>query len=772
MSVNVFLYGSLLAVRLLCALFSPSFVHPDEFHQLSEPTVSAALSVDATVAWEFATRPHTVTLPVDDDSGAFNVTACSASHAPLRSVAAGPLWFAVLPSLALVRPLLPWLPIAWRSWVVASVPRVAFFLLSLALDAALLLMAERGVGASVSGTDALLALASSHAVLVFHARTFSNAVESVALALLLAVVLLTQTAPRVSMRTVLVGAALFGAVSAWGVMVRFTFVAFAAPAALMTLSAAYRRARALRDLYTPAELSVLFLAPIAVAVAAFCVCVTSMAFVDELWFGTRRLALWSATGAEPQALALHDLLPTLARPWLWARVGELAPPPSPMASWHGMQRWLSCLAPLNALRYNTQTSNLAEHGIHPRVTHALVNMPLMFGPLALYLCASAARFLYARLLAVVRESAQAQPEQPEQQQRPRVDGPKSPLARRRQRIGIVEPLPHDESRLLFAATLVCGLCVLSLAPHQEARFLAPLTAPTILLGCSWLGLSNIERRSQWTLPLLARWLLWAAFNGALLLLLGVAHQGGILRAMSHLYSSAAAEGGSGAANPAATATTTTVLFYSTYTPPLHLMLQSDARVGRSARLEGALAPNTYDVYSVPRGALHAVLDQTIAQQLNRALAQNAAPMSVLNNLRLLIVAPKPALLGVGALLPAPRAGELGALRSLVAPFLQALEETQAAAGSSGARHDLHAAHLAHQRAQLSKQLVSLAQVDAAARHLGAAWQPAFEYQLTEAKQFWPHVSFEDLPASLDDAALLVVRVRVRTVALEQPRLNK
>jgi phosphatidylinositol glycan class Z len=41
------------------------------------------------------------------------------------------------------------------------------------------------------------------------------------------------------------------------------------------------------------------------------------------------------------------------------------------------------LTPLNFLRYNSRTANLAQHGIHPRWLHAVVNMPMLFGPLYL-----------------------------------------------------------------------------------------------------------------------------------------------------------------------------------------------------------------------------------------------------------------------------------------------------------------------------------------------------------------------------------------------------
>lgn len=36
------------------------------------------------------------------------------------------------------------------------------------------------------------------------------------------------------------------------------------------------------------------------------------------------------------------------------------------------------ITPLNGVMYNSQSRNLSAHGLHPRMTHALVNMPLLF----------------------------------------------------------------------------------------------------------------------------------------------------------------------------------------------------------------------------------------------------------------------------------------------------------------------------------------------------------------------------------------------------------
>lgn len=41
------------------------------------------------------------------------------------------------------------------------------------------------------------------------------------------------------------------------------------------------------------------------------------------------------------------------------------------------------ISPLNNLLYNLKVDNLAQHGLHPRYTHFAINLPLLYGPLAL-----------------------------------------------------------------------------------------------------------------------------------------------------------------------------------------------------------------------------------------------------------------------------------------------------------------------------------------------------------------------------------------------------
>jgi hypothetical protein len=296
-----------------------------------------------------------------------------------------------------------------------------------------------------------------------------------------------------------------------------------------------------------------------------------------------------------------------------------------------------------------------------------------------------------------------------------------------------------------------GLLVLSLAPHQEARFLTPLLVPLTMLCCSWLALARVDDTAQqWRASLLVRWLLWLLFNAALVLLFGVAHQGGVVRALAHLYETAAASsavGSTSTVSAGASDGATTVLFYATYTPPLHLLLQSDARWARDERLQGSLVSNTYELYSVPRGKLHAALDATVVRCVTQALARNVAPTSALSNLR------------CSSLRRDRRSTVWCSWRPATAPTIHLARcarcgaDQRDARGPAGRAATTAANDHRHeaQLAQLNKQLVTQAQSDAVARHVHGNWQPAFEYQLVEGEQFWPHISFEDLPTSGSNA---------------------
>jgi GPI mannosyltransferase 4 len=134
------------------------------------------------------------------------------------------------------------------------------------------------------------------------------------------------------------------------------------------------------------------------------------------------------------------------------------------------------ITPLNNLRYNSQTSNLAEHGLHPHYQHFLVNMPQLLGPAMILLINMGWPLTLAKAKAML-----------------------------------------SNSRLTCAAT---GTLILSLIPHQEPRFLLPCIP--LLLSCV-----RLPQAAEWRRYF---WISWIIFNAALGILMGVYHQGGIVPA--------------------------------------------------------------------------------------------------------------------------------------------------------------------------------------------------------------------------------------------------
>ncbi|KAF2263835.1 hypothetical protein CC78DRAFT_533619 [Lojkania enalia] len=127
------------------------------------------------------------------------------------------------------------------------------------------------------------------------------------------------------------------------------------------------------------------------------------------------------------------------------------------------------ITPLNNFRYNKDSANLAKHGLHPPYQHFLINLPQLLGP--------AFPLLF--------------------------------LLRRR----------HFSPQLLSA---ISGIALLSVIPHQEARFLVP--ALPLILASIRVPRSHVK---LWVT-------LWIMFNAALGTLMGVYHQGGIVPVQMHI----------------------------------------------------------------------------------------------------------------------------------------------------------------------------------------------------------------------------------------------
>ncbi|KAI4654646.1 uncharacterized protein J4E79_008520 [Alternaria viburni] len=151
------------------------------------------------------------------------------------------------------------------------------------------------------------------------------------------------------------------------------------------------------------------------------------------------------------------------------------------------------ITPFNNFRYNSDSANLAQHGIHPRYQHFLVNLPQLLGPAA-------------PLLFFLRRA--------------------------------------HISMILISA--ISGVALLSIFPHQEARFLLP-AVPLIL---SSIRLPTPRIRKSWIVT-------WVVFNVALGILMGVYHQGGIVPVQMNIAKT--------------NETVSNAFWWKTYSPPTWLL---------------------------------------------------------------------------------------------------------------------------------------------------------------------------------------------------------
>ena len=161
------------------------------------------------------------------------------------------------------------------------------------------------------------------------------------------------------------------------------------------------------------------------------------------------------------------------------------------------------ITPLNSLLYNSSASNLSTHGLHPFYQHTLINLPQLLGP-ALFLLPSTI-----------------------------LSSPKS----------------------LPTISILSSLFLLSLVPHQEARFLTPL-APLCL------SVIRLPRSRQFTRYWLAG---WVVFNTLFAALMGTYHQGGVVPGQIWLgkHSLGTREESKGPMEQ--------VFWWRTYPPPIYLL---------------------------------------------------------------------------------------------------------------------------------------------------------------------------------------------------------
>uniref|UniRef100_A0A8D8YQP1 Mannosyltransferase n=1 Tax=Cacopsylla melanoneura TaxID=428564 RepID=A0A8D8YQP1_9HEMI len=173
------------------------------------------------------------------------------------------------------------------------------------------------------------------------------------------------------------------------------------------------------------------------------------------------------------------------------------------------------VTPYNFIKYNMNPNNLAQHGTHPLLTHTLVNLPLLYNVLAVVAFVA----VYKILIVAMRKQWNS--------------------------------LPRVQStQFLMFLSLLTPLFFLSLFPHQEPRFIIPLTLPMVFLFSPNIYAANwgMQEQADGSYRLSERGKsgvsgisvagklirLWFLCNMSLTLVYGFLHQAGVYSMVKHM----------------------------------------------------------------------------------------------------------------------------------------------------------------------------------------------------------------------------------------------
>ncbi|SJX64581.1 related to SMP3-alpha 1,2-mannosyltransferase involved in glycosyl phosphatidyl inositol biosynthesis [Sporisorium reilianum f. sp. reilianum] len=207
-------------------------------------------------------------------------------------------------------------------------------------------------------------------------------------------------------------------------------------------------------------------------------------------------------------------------------------------------RWV--VPPLNALRYNAKTANVAQHGLHPRWLHAMVNLPMMVGAancVVVAMCAWQYVWGAAEAVPSQKDTSEGGSEGDEAEkdaiQQVEDDTPSTSATSSAPHTSPPNlDLPNIDleplTTALCLATIALPLLALSLSPHQEPRFLLALCFPSTLLFAL-----HLQSRPLLTRPALRRTLLalHATQHLVQLLVFSHLHHAALLPALFHIDTS-------------------------------------------------------------------------------------------------------------------------------------------------------------------------------------------------------------------------------------------
>mmetsp|Transcript_12412 Transcript_12412/g.23268 ORF Transcript_12412/g.23268 Transcript_12412/m.23268 type:complete len:589 (+) Transcript_12412:173-1939(+) len=516
--MRTLLYVSLIILRLI-AVLQPGYIHPDELFQGGQelffgcPNDISHLEFlqDDPQSAPFTSSSSTKQIKRYNHEGALYVNIIATwefqkANAVRSSVP--PSFMTVLP-LWIYCKLRQWCSGAWKSWTLSgweilTIPRLFMALLSIVAVDFLLYFIVRKRETWISNNNQikkgvpieLLIFASSWTTVCFLTRPFSNSLETFCISLLCAVSVIDMEGKRLRYQSFLVPL-LTGIVCSVGLFVRFTFVIFALPVVLAILLTRFEINNATMYAKIKSVLSCILLIAIPFLVtSSFFVC------QDVNFYSSQSDNGPDLYSTSTKTMKLNNDFRKYVAPW-------------------------------NASRYNSKMENLAEHGLHPRITHIVVNLPMLFGPVAIY--------FYVSMLKTIgggKDSKQS-----------RMDN-------------------------MLRGMIVFGLAMLSSAPHQEPRFLLPLVIPLILLHARDL----YESESFGNVFMV----IWIIFNMLLMVFFGGLHQGAVLSSVMSLpdilHKSSMSDG--------------IVIYYNTYMPPTFLLRRHSLNLLTAPQNNQAVSPQT------------------------------------------------------------------------------------------------------------------------------------------------------------------------------------
>ena len=472
-TVSVILKFLYLLRILICLIPQHGYIQPDEFFQFTEPLAGSIFGSKVYIPWEFDQRfPLRNTL--------FPTIFSGSSFWFLSKLTSDPsaYWLMVL-------------------------PRLLVTLFSLASDWAVSnLLWDQNTDDAKSNGDAKsgdieskdifrpskhssigvcnvrLLFASSYICFTYLTHTFTNSIELVLFSVL---IMLTLSYHKMTSKDGTAHGLVLGAILALGLFNRPTFLIFAFYPLIWSVIGHPK----IRISYQDCIKKTLLMAPTFILLSTIAIISDTIYYSDIM-----KIDLWTVPYTSYLSVIKDNLV----------------------------------LTPINFITYNSKTSNLSNHGLHPRYFHFLINIPILFGVLTFPFYMHAHKFFLS--LFFLRYKLRSS---------------------------------NLDMNMMIASTLM-SIAGLSLFPHQEARFLIPL-----LVTFSYM----YRRRVRVKIFII----FWLIFNASLVYMFGFVHQAGVTKSIFALHDIARANGRNARAPKH-------FIFAAMYLPPQHLLniKESDADI--------------------------------------------------------------------------------------------------------------------------------------------------------------------------------------------------